>query len=466
MTPSRVLGVRRLNHLFGRAASPVFLLDADSRLVYANPALESLTGHANSALEGLSCRPSGLPQSDDLAGLGGSLAPPPEAAAGHPCSIETLILRAGGERVWMRAEFWPLHDSRGQTLGTFAMLRERTAPAHPPLSVERRLQADLRALRDRLAERHGIDTLIGQGPGHRRLLDQIQTASSSRVPLTIVGEPGTGKRTVATTIHQNAGGPVSRLRHLDCAALPPEMLERALFSNLIGGDGDGDGSTVVLANVLELPRDLQARLATALNGPRRFLATSAVAPDVARARGTLRDDLYFGLTALVIALQPLRERLEDVPLLARHFLERTNLRASCRRVGFTSEAVEVLLAYDWPGNLRELLRVVEASCANATGDLIRPSDLPASIRGNLASAYNPPPMPPAATPLDERLNGLERRLIEQALTRARHNKSRAAELLEISRPRLYRRIKELNIPDVPEAPDDGHPNGNGEMPPD
>jgi transcriptional regulator with GAF, ATPase, and Fis domain len=459
MTPSRVLGVRRLNHLFGRASSPIFVLDASLRLVYANPALEALTGQSISALIGLECRPSGLPLGDDLASLGGSLAPPSGAAGGHPCSAETLIIHTGGERSWLRAEFWPLSDQRGQTLGTFAMLRTRETPPHAPSSGERRLHAELRDLRDRLIQRHGVDTLIGQGLGHRRVLNQIQAASASRVPLTIVGEPGTGKRTLADTIHQRSSRSVSRPRHLDCAALPPEVLERTLLAD----DADnGGGTTVVLANVLELPRDLQARLAAILNGPSRYIATTPVPPDAARRDGRLRDDLHFGLTTLVITLQPLRERLEDVPLLAQHFLERTNSRAERRRVGFVAEAIDVLAAYDWPGNLRELLRVVEAAHAVAADDWIGPGDLPAAIRGNLASSYNPPPMPPTVTPLDERLNGLERRLIEQALARARQNKSRAAELLEISRPRLYRRIKELNIPDVPEPSDDGH--GNGDPP--
>jgi transcriptional regulator with PAS, ATPase and Fis domain len=454
MTPSRVLSVRRLNHLFGRASTPIFVLDTNLRLVYANPALEALTGQANSALSGLECRPSGLPLGDDLAGLGESLAPPVQAAAGHPCSADTLIIHTGGERSWMRGEFWPLLDQRGQALGTFAMLRTRESPAHAPPSVDRRLQAELRELRDRLLQRHGVDTLIGQGLGHRRVLDQIQAAAALRVPLTIVGESGTGKRTLADTIHQRSSFSASRPRHLDCAALPPEVLERTLLV-------DGTGSTtVVLANVFELPRDLQAKLAAILNGPSRYIATTPIPPEVARRDGRLRDDLHFGLTTLVITLQPLRDRLEDVPLLAQHFLERTNARASRRRVGFVSEAIDVLAAYDWPGNLRELLRVVEAAHAAAVDDWIEPGDLPASIRGNLASSYNPPPMPPTATPLDERLNGLERRLIEQALSRAKHNKSRAAELLEISRPRLYRRIKELNIPDVPDPSDDGHANGD------
>lgn len=456
MTPSRVLGVRRLNNLFQRASAPIYVIDSGARLVYANSALEALTGQAAAGLIGLTCRPSGLPQGDDLASLGGSLAPPSEVLAGHPAGVETLIIRPGGERAWMHAEFWPLRDHRGQWLGAFCLLRERHATTHLPPSTERRLQAELRDLRDRLAERHGVDVPIGQGLGHRRVLDQIKAASASIVPVTIVGEPGTGRRTVATTIHRTAGGAVANLRQFDCVALPAEVMERALFD----GNPTPEGSTLILASVFDLPRDLQARLAAAVTGRIRVIGTTAIEPELARRRGDLRDDLYFAMTTQVIHLQPLRERLEDVPLLAQHFLERTNLRAPRRRVGFAPEAIDVLLAYDWPGNLRELSRVIETAHASASNDLVGPDDLPASIRGHLASSYTPPPMPVAVTPLDERINGLERRLIEQALARARHNKSRAAELLDISRPRLYRRIKELNIPDVPESADDAPVNGD------
>jgi DNA-binding NtrC family response regulator len=157
------------------------------------------------------------------------------------------------------------------------------------------------------------------------------------------------------------------------------------------------------------------------------------------------------MTTLVIRLVALRERLDDLPILAQHFLERLNDRSERRRAGFAPEALETLAAYDWPGNLRELARVVELAHAHAAGEMIGVGDLPAAMRGNLGAAYAPPAMPPPVTPLDPTLTRVERQLIEKALAHARQNKSRAAELLDISRPRLYRRMKELNIPDMPET---------------
>jgi DNA-binding NtrC family response regulator len=175
-------------------------------------------------------------------------------------------------------------------------------------------------------------------------------------------------------------------------------------------------------------------------------------PEAAQRAERLRLDLYYALTPMVVRLTPIRERLDDLPLLAQHFLERANQRGERQRSGFSPEALAVLLNYDWPGNVRELARVIDEAQARAAGDRIDVDDLPGTIRGHIGAAYSPPPLPPAATPLDELLTEVERRLIEQALRRARQNKSRAAEILGISRPRLYRRIKELNLPDEAETP--------------
>jgi DNA-binding NtrC family response regulator len=209
---------------------------------------------------------------------------------------------------------------------------------------------------------------------------------------------------------------------------------------------------LLLTSITSLPRDLQALLLPVIEqGRHRVLATDSVDPDQARKQERLRSDLFYSLTTLTVRLETLRDRLEELPLLAQAMLERTNSRASgSRRSGFDPEALAILAQYDWPGNLSQLHRVVEAAHAESKSDPIRPADLPAAIQGHRGAAYLPPPLPEGRS-LDETLTTIERRLIELALTRARHNKSRAADLLKISRPRLYRRIKELDLPDVPES---------------
>jgi DNA-binding NtrC family response regulator len=343
-----------------------------------------------------------------------------------------------------------------------------------PESEGHRLRVELLEIRRGLQEQYKLDGLIGSGPAHRRLLEQIRLAAASSVPVLVVGERGTGKRQVARTIHQYGPGSQRPLLAFDCEALPAEILERELF-----GAGDADapraspsaglkrprlsllgGSTLLIRDIECLPRDLQVRLVDALDSGIRLLATSTLEPDAALREERLRPELYFALTALVVRLAPLRERRDELPVLAQHLLERINQRAGPQRSGYSPEAIAVLLAYDWPGNLAELVRVVEHAHTHSRGEgqLIAAEDLPASIRGSLGSAYCPPPVPRPIKPLDELLTEIERRLIETALRQSRSNKSRAADLLGISRPRLYRRIKELNLPDGEPADGDepGH----------
>ena len=452
----------RPDALLMHAREPMFVLNAESRLVYVNRAWEELTGHTAEQAARVTCRPHGPNRPGDLEGLGGSFCPPPEALAGRPASVVTLVIHAGGERKWRRLEFWPLIDSRSDQALLLGQVRDLDAPLQAPDSDALRLRVELLQVRDRLLARYGSDALIGVGPAHRRVLDQVAAAAAATAPVLIVGEPGTGKRSVARAIH--AAGPrrQSPFLHFDCGALPPEVLGRELFGRELSGLDDDlhvdrparlalpEGSTFAIIDLLDLARDLQSSLAAALGGPARLIGLTAGDPDAARRAGRLRDDMYYAATTLVIRLAPLRDRPESIPLLAQHFLERANLCGGRQRSGFSAESVEALVAYDWPGNLRELARVVDASHGRGDVDGIRAADIPASIRGHLGAAYTPPPAAPRDEPLDELLTRVERRLIEQALKRARHNKSRAADFLAISRPRLYRRIKELGIPEEPE----------------
>jgi len=467
MASPRVTGVR-FDQLLRQAREPAFWLTAGLKLVWVNRAWEELTGHPASSVAGLVCRAHGPARSGDLPGLGGSFYPPAEAIAGRPAGVKALIVHAGGERKWRRVEYWPFHDDRGRLFATLGIVRALDDPPSAPDADSQRLRVELLEVRDRLLGRYGLDNLIGRGPAHRRLLDQVAAASASGVPVLIVGEPGTGKRLVARTIHQLGGSHPAPFVPLDCAALPPEVLERELFGTLAdhdrGTDHDRDrgdaatrprlslpeGSTVLIGDILDLSRDHQGRLAAALDSRARLIATTASDPDEALTAGRLRPDFYYAVTTLVIRLRPLRDRLDELPVLAQHFLERANLRGGRQRGGFCEAVVRTLQGYDWPGNLRELSRVVEDSHGRGEADAIEVDDLPAAVRGHQGAAYVLPPTLPTVTPLDEILTQVERRLIENALTRSRHNKSRAAELLGISRPRLYRRIKELNLPDEPE----------------
>jgi transcriptional regulator with AAA-type ATPase domain len=460
--PSPRLSGARFDQLLQQAREAAFWLSGELKFLWVNRAWEELTGYPAAEALGLACRAHGPSRGGDLSGVGGSFYPPPEALGGRPAAARTLIIHPSGERRWRRVEYWPFHNEMGVLTALLGLVRDPDEAPLAPESDAHHLRAELMEVRDRLLGRFGLDSLVGRGPAHRRLLDQVSAAAASTVPVLIAGEPGTGKRLAARAIHHLGARREAPLVPVDCAALPPEVLERALFGTTgAGRDGDAssrlalpEGATLLIGDVLDLPRDLQARLASALDGPVRLIATTTDDPDASLRSERLRPDLYYALTTLVIPLNPLRERLDELPVLAQHLLERANARGGRQRSGFSPEALKALLAYDWPGNVRELARVIDDAQGRGEGDAIEAADLPAAVRGHLASAYVPPPVPPPVTPLDELLTQVERRLIESALQRARRNKSKAAELLGISRPRLYRRIKELGFPDEPEPGDE------------
>ncbi|WP_422930648.1 sigma 54-interacting transcriptional regulator [Singulisphaera sp. PoT] len=462
MASPRLSGAR-LDGFWQQVSEPSFWLSPEFRLIWVNKAWEELTGYSFEAVAGLACHAHGPNRGGDIEGLGGSFYPPQEVRTGRSSSVRTLIVHNSGERRWRRIDFWPFHDDAGELLGILGLVSLHDAQGHLPEPPSHRLRADLLEVRDKALGRFGFDTLIGKGPSHRRLLEQVLIAATTSSPVLILGESGTGKRMIARTIHQQGDRRQAPILPFDCAALPAEVLERGLFDEEGSGRAQiNEGGTLLIGDILELPRDLQRRLAESIESGElrlRLLATTIGDPDVALQEERLCAELYYSLTTMVIRLKPLRERLEELPVLAQHLLERANGREKLQRSGFSESALGVLMGYDWPGNLRELARVIDEAHEAASGDLIEADDLPAEIRGHLASAYLPPPLAPETSQLDELLTQVERRLIESSLQRARHNKSRAAEQLGISRPRLYRRIKELGLPDEPEPSDDGPANG-------
>ena len=186
------------NPLWQRAREPIFWLDPALKLIWVNRAWEELTGHASSSVLGLTCQPHGPTRAGDPADLAASFHPPPEAMAGQPSGSPTLIYHAGGgEPMWRRIEFWPFRDEHDRLIGLLGTVRPTEDRPSVPDSEGNRLHVELLEIRRRLQESYGLDSLIGFGPAHRRLLDQVRLAAGSGVPVLIVGEPGTGKRHVA-----------------------------------------------------------------------------------------------------------------------------------------------------------------------------------------------------------------------------------------------------------------------------
>ena len=325
-----------------------------------------------------------------------------------------------------------------------------------------RLKDEVQRLRRAIAP-PGFGTLIGDSPKMTELYSLLGKVAESTAPVLITGESGTGKELVARAIHaagERAAGPFVAL---NCAAVPPQLLESELFGHEKGAFTDArsarpglfaaaDHGTIFLDEIGELPLEVQPKLLRALqeHAVRAVGATAEVQFDARVITATNRDleamieaksfreDLYFRINVLGVDLPPLRARGGDVLLLARHFLEKIAARAHKRIVGFSPEAAQQLIAYSWPGNVRELENCIERAVALASFEYVTIGDLPEKVRAFKSSHIVLATDDPTTLVT---LEDLERRYVARVLESVGGNKAAAARILGIERKTLYRMLE-------------------------
>ena len=317
-------GQLELSDLWQKAREPMFWLDSNLRIGWVNAAWEAFTGHSGKTVLGIACHNHGPSRPDDLADLAASFHPPPECLGGRPACTAAVILHASGERHWRRLEFWPFSDEHRALIGLLGVVRDEHEQPSTPDSTSNSLHVELLETRRRLHRDMGFDSLLGSGPAHRRLLEQVRLAAADTIPVLILGEEGTGKGHVARVIHQNGPGRNQPIVPFDSESLPADVLTRELFGLASGPDQSlegpltsrdaarprlalGNGSTLLIREIFALPRDVQARLVACLDSSVRLIGTTTVEPEVALAAERVRPDLYYALTALMIRVRPLRE---------------------------------------------------------------------------------------------------------------------------------------------------------------
>ena len=338
------------------------------------------------------------------------------------------------------------------------MLLERVL-GHLQLTSENRL------LREQVKAKQGFGSIIGRSPEMEKLYRIISKAAHSTHPVLVLGESGTGKELVARSVHFSGPYRDKPFIPVDCGSLVPTLIESELFGYVKGAftgaarakDGlltIADGGTVFLDEIGELPVDLQSKLLRALQEKEirpvggtkaipinvRILAATNKDLEQCVAQGTFRRDLYFRLNVLTLRIPPLRERKQDILLLAGHFLERL-ARATGVQRNISDEALKLLLAYDFPGNIRELENSIERACALTSGPTISVPDLPTSIQNwKVQNQGNPVTSVDSETILP--LIELEKQAILQAIDHVHGDKLEAAKLLGIGKTTLYRKLKE------------------------
>jgi two-component system NtrC family response regulator len=325
-------------------------------------------------------------------------------------------------------------------------------------------------LQESLEARFGLHKVVGRSKPMREVLDLVERVAASSSNVLITGESGTGKEIIAQALHFASPRKNGPFTSVNCMALTPGVLESELFGHEKGSftgavaqkrgrfEAAHKGS-LFLDEVGELSMDLQVKLLRVLqeHSFERVGGTKPISVDIrliaatnkdlkeAVQQGRFREDLFYRLNVIHIHIPPLRERAEDIPLLAAHFLQQFARENEKDVTGFSPEAMQALSAYDWPGNVRQLENVVESSVVLARSEHIGYEDLPDELKDESAQFKSAADMLPTEVDLSDTLEKIESALIRRALVRSNFVQVRAAQMLGISKSLLQYKLKKYNI---------------------
>ncbi len=363
--------------------------------------------------------------------------------------------------------------------GAFDLLTKPIIDQELEISIQRALSQrevveENKKLKAELDHRYGIDTII-VGSDHRmaKIFDMIDSVADTRATVLVTGESGTGKSLIARAIHRRSGRADNPFVEVACGALPETLLESELFGHVkgafTGASGDkigkfkqADTGTIFLDEVGTSSPSMQVKLLRVLQdmefeqvgGNKTFRVDTRVVlatnENLALAvrEGRFRQDLYYRINVINIELPPLRDRIADIPILARHFLKFVCEESGKQVSDFGPDAMNILQKYSWPGNVRELQNVVSRAVLLGHSDIVEASDLPSTLTDQVPLAV----ANVAGKSLKEALEGPERQIILDVLKAHNWNRNATADALGINRTTLYKKMKRLGIDDlVPEG---------------
>ncbi|MDX6696235.1 MAG: hypothetical protein QOF02_3838 [Blastocatellia bacterium] len=355
--------------------------------------------------------------------------------------------------------------------GAYYYLEKPFTPEQALMLTERALQfaaakRENRALRRRLADESEVFGIIGNSPKMLRIYEIIRATAASDASVLIEGESGTGKELIATALHLQSHRADRPFIHINCAAIPRDLIESELFGYKRGAFTGANrdkrglleatrGGTLLLDEVAEMPLYLQTKLLRVLQERKLrrlgdeqeievdFRLISATNRDMspAKRQESLREDLYFRISTIKLKVPPLRERLDDLALLAERFVQRYSEKYKKEIRGISSPALSLLMRYNWPGNVRELESAIESAVLFCREAQLAPGNLPEYLQTTNSEHFA------CLIPSHLTMEEIEREAIRQTLERTGGNIKKTARILNLHRPTLYRKLKKFGLYD-------------------
>ena len=457
---------QRLEAVLDATGDAMAMHDANGNLVFANKSFEALCGLTEPELKalrpealaarfeerfqesGLRCRDDGLlfVERENLV----------QEVTVHPLPMQGLFYQSTT----------PVRDSRQETIGHLRVYRDVSRE----IEVER-MKAEVVRLRAELETTYSFDGIVGDSPKMRQVYALMQPAVGSDITVLIRGESGTGKELVAKAFHYTGPRKTGPFLAINCSAVTDTLIESELFGHErgaftgairqnIGFFERATGGTIFLDEIGDMPLALQTKLLRVLQ-EREILRVGGTTPipvdvrviaatnrdlEAAVKAGAFREDLFYRLAVFPVVIPPLRERRDDIPLLADHFLRKHAERLGKTICGFSRAALHTVLQYDWPGNVRELENTIERAVLLEMTEVLQAGSLPYDL-SSTAAAERDASSPSAILPLQD----VERQAIAQALEVLAWNVGDAALALGVNRVTLYRKLKKYDLPLHPPA---------------
>ncbi len=445
----------------------VFVLDSNGRIVAWNPAMETITGYSFNEIKGENCRILKFSHCfgrDCPTGMGDCRI----LETGQVTPTECLLSHKRGHTLSVTKNARIIKDTGGKTIGVVETVTDLTELKKARLRMEEATR--------RLGELNRLGCIIAKSRVMQNVFSFIKASAASDTSILIQGESGTGKELVAGAIHSIGERRDQPMVVVNCSALSESLLESELFGHVkgaftgasrerIGRFEQADGGTIFLDEIGEISPYIQVKLLRVLQekeiervGESRkrkvdIRVITATNKDLKSLvdEGIFREDLYYRLKVFPIFLPPLRERKEDIPLLINHFIKLNNKLASKTIIGMSKHALQAVMDYHWPGNIRELANAVEHAFVLCTGRQIEMEDLPLEIRHqDTLRAASDMPCTTAAPAVTKPRQNLTRDRLLAILHAAGWNKAEAARQTGLSRAAIWKYMKKWDIPMQPE----------------